>query len=1352
MLNSLPIRLLWHSFNWLTRLVIVASAVMAVLMALVILMLRYWLLPNVEQYHDRIAASLSGAIGNPVTIGKIEGDWLGFQPRLSFADVQILNEQRQPALVLPRIDGSVSWMSLFTAELRLASLEIDRPELLIRRDAQGKVFIGGVALSKQGGGNDLADWMLHQSRMVARDALIVWVDEQREAPPLVLQRVNLRIENLFSHHRFALRAVPPAELATPLDVRGDFYGASFDDLSTWRGQLFTQLDYTNVMAWRPWLDLPGKSSQGRGALRGWLDVEGGKVTGITADLGLRDVVTKLAEDVPEIRLFDLRGRAAWKEVPGGMEVSTRHLAMRLQNGVELQPTDFYFRTAKVANGESATSEIRANLLQLESLTGLANFLPLEAGLRAKLDAYAPKGRVSNLYAQWQGALEKPESYKILNYKIKGKFENLALRQVGALPGFSGLSMDVDGSDAGGRLNINARHLVMDAPGVMREPLFFAALTGRAGWQRKRGELLINVDNMAVTNDDLAGNLYGSYQTKAGTLGVLDLTVSLTRGNVRRAARYTPLVALNKEGNDWLNGAMLAGHTEDFRVRVKGNLSDFPVDGTKDAMLEIGGHARDVAMQFDKNWPHIENISGEFWIRGNKLEVKSPSATILDARLQNVTVTIADVLSNDLPLEIKGNAAGTSNTFLQFIQQSPVRGYIDGFTDGMSASGNGHLDLFAHIPLLGKKPVKVSGTFRVQDNDINLGEGAPLLRKTRGELAFTESGMQARGVSAEILGGAASINVQTAAGGVVHATVRGRSNLDTLRKLNPHPLLNYLYGGAAWDADITVAKKSAQLTINSNLQGMGSNLPQPFVKRANETMPLHVEKKSVADDQDVITAQLGKLLSARLVRREENGAMAIRRGVINFGGENISDNQGRRSGTRRLQEQLLGAEANGGTPQGRGGSSTELRTGIWLTGSLPELSLQGWGDLFGAAGVTTRCAQASGAGVPPPRLLPQAAGCASNVSEADGMNGSLPIAGANLMVGRMSGFGMHIDNLNINASKRGDGLVAQLSSRALNGEVEWQQHGEGKLTAQLQNLLWSGDDRAATTSAQSVQPVSAQPGSLPALQISIDNLQAAGKQIGRLELVGHPDGNDWRLRRLNVVNPDGSLTGDGVWHGGQANAQTQVNLLLQISDAGKILTRSGYPNTVKGGSGKLAADLSWTGNPGEFNYATLGGSLKLDTSKGQFLKMDPGIGKLLSILSLQALPKRITLDFTDVFSDGFQFDNINGNATIRHGVMDTQDFHIDGSSAKVNMKGSVDLNRETQNLRVQILPTLGESMSVLGAFAAGPAVGIGSLIINKVLGNPLDKLAAFEYNVSGTWSDPKVIKVGEAPAKANNQGK
>jgi uncharacterized protein (TIGR02099 family) len=1289
----------------LMRIATVVSVVAAVVIAFTIIALRYWVLPDIGQYHDGIVASLAGTIGSPVTIGKIESDWQGIYPHLKFTNVHILDEQRQPALVLPRIDINVSWMSLLAAELRLASLEIDKPELFVRRDTQGRFFIGGVALSSSGGDDNLADWLLHQSRMVVRNALIVWVDEKRGARPLVLQQVELRIENLFSHHRFALRALPTERLSTPLDVRGDFSGTSFADLKQWRGKLYTQLDYTDVTAWRPWMDLPGEFSRGHGALRGWLDIEGGKVTGVAADVALYDVATKLAEDVPEMLALSLRGRAEWHDVAGGLEISTRQLSMRLQNGVELQPTDFYFLTAKASNLLPAYGALRANLLQLDSLVGLAEFLPMEARLRERLGAYGPRGRVSNLNVQWQGEISSPDSYQ-----IKGHFEGLAVNQVGKMPGFSGLTADVDSNEEGGRLTINARQLIVDAPGMMREPLTFTTLTGQAGWKYNGQEWSINVNNVAIVNDDLAGNLFGSYETKAGTLGVLDLTGRLTRGNIRSAARYTPLVALNREGNDWLNGALLAGHTEDFRIRIKGNLSDFPLHGTEDVIFKIGGHAKDVVLEFDKRWPRIENISGEFLINGNKLKVQSPSANMAGADLHKVTVVLPDMMSRDLVLEINGEATATSNVFLKFIQQSPVRGYIDGMTDGMHASGNGHLDLSLRVPISGDQSVKVLGTVRVQDNDIDIGGGVPLLRKTRGTLSFTESGMKTSGVQTEVLGGAATINVQSAEGGVMHASLKGYSNLDGFRNSNPYPVLNYLHGSAAWDADIRVAKKSAQVIFKSDLRGISSSLPQPFTKPANEAMPLRFERSNVANGQDVITAQLGELLSLRLARRDEEGTMVIKRGVIKFGKQ---DNAGDKS---KLPD----------------------KDGLWLTGTVPELSIQGWEGLVG---------------------------------NEDKSEPPLPIAGGNLLIEQLTGYGLIVKGVRIKADRRANGFVAQLTGSMANGEVVWQPHAastgsglgydkNGKVSAHFRNLQLDNAQPASPASLvqgaipgliDKIEPLNSArqksmlaPGNLAALEIMIENLQLKGKHVGRFELVGYPEGQDWLLRRLRFTNPDGSLMGDGIWRG---NGQSQINLMLDISDAGKILDRSGYPNTVKGGSGKLVADLSWAGAPHEFNYATLNGTFKLDSDKGRFLKMNPGAGKLLSILSLQALPKHITLDFTDVFSEGFQFDNINGNAIIKNGVLDTQDFHIDGSSAKVTLKGSVNMNDETQNMRVRVLPTVGDTVSLGVAFAAGPAIGVGTLLLNKVLGNPLDKLVSYEYNVSGTWTEPNVVKVGSTPDKA-----
>ena len=1418
MLNSRPVRLLKLSLNWLSRLIVAVLAIAAVLIAFSIMALRYWLLPNIEQYHDSITSSLSAAVGSPVTIGRIQGEWLGYMPRLNLTDVRILDDKRQTALALKSIDGSLSWMSLLAAEIRMASLEIDSPDLMISRDISGKLYIGNLVLNKPGDNNDISDWLLHQSNLVVRNAHLVWVDKQRDAPPLVLQHVNLPVRNLFRRHRFALQAMPPNDLSTPLDVRGELYGASFDNPAKWHGRLFTRIEYTDVTAWRPWLDLPGEFSQGRGALRGWMGITEGKVAEITVDMDLRDVVTKLGADVPEMVLLELRGRASWQALAGGFEISTKHLAMKLQDGLDVQPTDLYFRNVdsgdhQAVGGQSSSGEIRANLLRLKSLAELSAYLPMQADLRARLEDYAPTGVVSNLDMQWQGISGKPEKYR-----VKGHFDNLGLRQAGKIPGFSGLTGDVDGSEASGRLSINARGVTVDAPGVMREPLAFATLIGQASWQRKNGELSVNVDNISVTNVDLAGNLYGSYRTQAGTLGVLDLTGRLTRGDIRRAARYTPLIALDRKANDWLNGAILAGHTEDFRIRIKGNLSDFqagalrcaqssdetgarpvalpsevdrgkvaPISGVavagvisgsrmqqggaievsgipalnpaqpqaagcpgnvmggrKDMLLEIGGHAKDAVLEFDKNWPRIEKISGEFLISGNRLVIESPSATILDSRLHNVTVTIPDMMSKDLSLEINGEATGASNSFLQFIQKSPVHGYIDGFTDGISARGNGQLDLSARIPLSGDKPVKLSGTIKVQDNDIDLGKGVPMLRKTRGTLTFTEAGIHSSGISAEILGGPASISVQSTENGAVRAKVKGHSDVDALRRIEPYPVLDYLQGSTDWDADINVVKKSAQIIVTSKLQGLSSALPQPFGKSAGEVMLLRVESNPVMKQtkpaaikktcigpcpkaestaepgRDVITARLGNLLSARLERQDEGGGMMIKRGEVRFG---VPD---KFSESRRVSR----------SSRGKHGSND----GVWLVGNLPELSVEGWGGL---AGADETSADSTGSANP----------SGSSAKSAD-LGSEFPVAGANLHIGKLTGYGQSVGAVHITAARRGDGLAARLAGAGLGGEVVWEPHGYNAgsmFRARLSDLQLSGDEPSQQPPsggpAKPVSPAKTYPGNVPALDISIENLLLKGKHIGHFELIGHPEDKDWRLRRLNITNPDGSLVGDGVWSDTQEQQKTELNLLLDISDAGKILARSGYPNTVKGGSGRLAANLSWAGGPDQFSYVTLNGSLKLDTGKGQFLKMDPGAGKLLSVLSLQDLPRHIALGFTDVFSEGFQFDSINGNATIKDGVIDSQDFRIYGSSAKVTLKGDVDLNNETQNLQVRILPTLGDSVSMIGAFAISPVVGIGSLIVNKVLGNPLDKLASFEYNVTGSWRDPNVVKIGSVSAES-----
>ena len=1269
------LRLAWRGLNHLTQLALISSVLLLFAGAGTLLALRYWVLPGIERYHDDITAMASEAIGRSVRIGKIEADWHGFRPHLRLTNVRILDKQGQTVLTLSRVENDVAWSSLFTGELRLYSLDLEQPDLQVRRTAQGQLFIAGMPLAgAPTNGNSFANWLLDPSRITVRDARITWLDEQRASPPLVLNDVNLLIDNGWRRHRFALRAVPPAQLASQIDLRGEFYGRTFKELSGWDGKLYTQLDYADVGAWRTWLTLPVPLRRGRGALRGWLGITNGQISQMTADLALADVRTRLAEDLPPLDVNMLRGRVSWRDLPQGIEVSTSKLSLRLRNGFTLPPTDFYLRLVDAQGRRPASGEVRANKLDFRSLVTLSDFLPIDRNFKHKLAEFSPRGRIDGLNAKW----EDGPDHKLAHYAIKGQFTELSLHRVGDIPGFSGLTGQVDGDDGGGTLSLNAHKLTIDAPDVMKEPLLFDRLTAQGSWHSDQQGVGIRFSNISVANADMAGNLYGSYHTAPDGPGTVDMTARLTRASVHQVDRYIPLGAIDKEAHAWLTAALVDGQADDFSMRLRGDLKYFPFPEGKKGLFQIRAHTGNGVLQYDKDWPRIENIDANLLIEGNRLEVNSPSATTAGEHLQKVSVVIPDLASPNLLLQVRGEASGETALGLDFIQHSPVRGYISGFTDGMTASGNGLLKLQLDIPLLGSNPLKVAGRYRFQGNDIDLGGEAPLLRNTRGDLLFTESSVHTENITAQVLGGPAKVDVHSNADGAVSATASGKADFDALRKIAPFPLLQYLHGGSKWKAQVDMSGKHAEIRVSSDLVGLASTLPAPFAKQADEAIALNFEQKGIDAQQDAWSLQYGKLLSANFLREMQDGVWKIRRGTVDFGNT---------------------------------GQQVE-RDGIWLVGTIPHLSLAGWGALSGVAG---------------------------------GYGEAAAIRGARLRVQEVSGYGQTIHNLRVAARTRDGALRARLSADTVSGEAVWQPKDGGKLSIHLKNLALTEirGDKAGPDTAPSATPSAAPAagGESPQLDLVVDKLEYKGKQLGKLELQIQQRGGDWLLQRMVLTNPDGVFTADGRWHAADGQSRTQANFVLQVDNAGNILARSGYPDSVKGGSGKLNGTFSWNGSPAEFNYATLNGKLHFEAGQGRFLKIDPGIGKLLGILSLQALPRHISLDFTDVFSEGFEFDSITGDAQISNGMMLSNNFKMIGSSAKVTMLGQVDLNQETQNLRVRILPTVGDSVSLLGAFAAGPVVGIGTFIANKLLREPLDKLVSFEYNITGTWADPSVTKVG-----------
>jgi len=212
-------KLLHISTLWAYRVVTGAVLICGFVFALVVLGVRFWVLPNIEDYRETIARELSAATQQRITIGRLQGRWSGINLQLTLDDLAVFDRAGRPALKLERVDSTLSWWSLVLWEPRFDSIEIEHPDLNVTRNKHGVLSVAGIELAENAGGGGLADWLLRQEEIVIRGATITWRDEMRGAPELALKEVDFRLENERRHHRFGLRAVPPAQIATPLDVR-----------------------------------------------------------------------------------------------------------------------------------------------------------------------------------------------------------------------------------------------------------------------------------------------------------------------------------------------------------------------------------------------------------------------------------------------------------------------------------------------------------------------------------------------------------------------------------------------------------------------------------------------------------------------------------------------------------------------------------------------------------------------------------------------------------------------------------------------------------------------------------------------------------------------------------------------------------------------------------------------------------------------------------------------------------------------------------------------------------------------------------------------------------------------------
>ena len=1331
---------------WVMRALLIGVLLLWTALLSIWLVLHWGILPHIDQWRETIEQRASSALGIEVRIGDIQVRSSGWVPSLEMSQVVLLDREKRPALVLPRVVAALAPQSLLTLDLRFRQLYIEGAQLEIRRNPAGRIFVAGLDIEQPGGNDDGAAlrWFLKQSEFVVRGGSLRWVDEQRAAPPLELTDVLLVMRNGLRRHSMQLDATPPAGWGERFSLRGRFSQPLLDgdDLKHWTGTAFADLPRAEVRQLQQYVTLPFAVSEGDGAVRAWVDLTRGEATAATIDIALRTVKTQLGNRLQPLALEHVEGRLVVSRQNDRHIVEARQLGFRTSNGATWPRGDIKVAWRKPAGAATEGGELSAQHLDLSLMSQIAASLPIGEPVRKVLAQTRPRGMVRGFDLSFTGPPDEPSAYR-----MAGDIDALTLaarpstqRDGIGRPGLRNAGLSFKANEKGGDATLRIDNGQMEFPGVFDEPVvLFNELDAQINWQiedvpKKTAlpKITVAVKSMQFANADAQGKLKATWTTGPGEgtarngrfPGRLQLEGQLSRGDGSRVARYLPR-QIHAVVRNYVRYSVKDGTIGKADFRVNGDLWDFPYpeSGQHGGEFRIAAQVEGLTFAyiptqpaqgdqpaFESTWPAMTQLNGELIFDRVSMEIRNATARIGAVQLEPVRARIAN-FATAVTLEIEGRGKGPASEMLKFVNATPIGMWLGEILKPASVNGDAALRLALSMPLLDISKTTVKGSIDLAGNDLRIQPDTPTFSNARGRIDFSERGFQVSGATARLLGGEASFEGGTQGDGSVRFSGTGVASAEGLRRAVEPSVLGraarQLSGQAAYKASLGFVRGHSEINVTSNLVGIAADLPAPLRKAVDASLPLRFQTALLPESigtavRERVRLELGTLLQAQYLREypAANDAPA-------------------RLAAPRVISGGIGINEPAPTPQ----------SGVAASLNLGTVDADAWQAVL-------------------QRISEPSAGEVSSEAATGYGPSSIALRAQQLDIGERKFNGLVAGLSNDSGNWR-----ANLEARQLSGYAEYRParvgpgaSAAGRVYARLSRLSLPKQE------AEQVENLlDQQPANMPSLDIVVDDFELRGKHLGRVEIqaTNRNEGSEagrvreWRLTKLNMTNPDARLTASGSWGSGsnpQARRRSEIDFKLDLADSGDFLERLQIGRAIRHGKGQLAGRIGWQGSPFSIDFNSLQGQFKVAIEAGQFLNAEPGAARLLSVLSLQALPRRLALDFRDVFQKGFAFDNITGDVGISQGVARTNNLLMRGTQAAVLMEGMADIERESQDIRVIVVPEINVGNAALAYAVINPAVGLGAFLAQLVLRKPLVQAGTREFHVSGSFEDPKVERV------------
>lgn len=904
---------------------------------------------------------------------------------------------------------------------------------------------------------------------------------------------------------------------------------------------------------------------------------------------------------------------------------------------------------------------------------------------------------------WQSTMEWPVALRpLLAMHPRGQLHDLQLdlqsgHMIHVLTRFSGLGWDgrrtlpgvrhlsgvLNGGPTEGRLELDGEGTTIAFSRQL--PLVFKELNAAFEWKALSHGLRVSMERFLLTRPDLIVSARGALDEPfSPEARALRLTAEFSAEHAHQWLQYLPSGILKPKLEKWLRHDIKQVDKASGQLILNGRLAAFPFDrepGDFSVVTRVSG----MDLSFHKRWPLIRHIDMTLRVNKRTLELDVLHASLLGIEAHAANLRVDDLGLNHEALLLHGHALVPSKALKEYVLATPLATHLSKL-GRLDMDGSLGLDLNLEVPLYPENDTVLARGALVFDDNTAVFHHAMnnvLFKHLSGTLHFDEQGAVDSALKATLLGAPVAMHIQSvhSSSPYTSVTVEGDTTIDFLRDKFDFPLWSLMEGHLTLVGQLTLTDDPNDLdslAVSSSLEGMSLDLPKPFGKTPSERRPLQIQIGFNPEKSIRLQVHYGRDLASDLVFYGHKNQFQLNHGEIHLGVHAL--------------------------PWGK-------KPGLRVAGFIPQIVVSDWQKAW-----------------------------PTGRAEISSMLDALRVVDVTL--GTLDFLGKRYPQVGIKAIQaKKDTWSVVLNQEDVAGDLLYQPVTH-TLSGHLSKLYLSksGDHQGPSIFTR------LKPQDIPNLKITCDQLKWGDLALGSLQLKSTSTISDWHLDSSTITSPAYRLTMTGDWwlHGTKSNTELQAD--LKMNNLAESLAAWHMTPAVEAKKGQIQFQGGWLGALHDGSLSRLNGKVYVKFSNGRITHLSPeteeklGLGKLLSILSLQTIPRRLQLDFSDLSSTGYSYDVFQGNFTLKNGVMNTDDSYIDGPVAYVGMKGDLDVVKQLYDLELHVSPHITASLPVVATIAGGPIAGMAAWIASKLINQGMQRVTGYTYKVSGPWLDPVVQQV------------